>query len=126
MHITNYQILTDENINPKTVQYLQAKGFDVFDVVEERLNGNDDAFLLALATEKNRIVVTHDSDFGQLVIADGKPFIGIIYLKPGHILPNFTIQSLEAIFAEIDFIENPFIIVAKHLGNTTKIRVRQL
>jgi predicted nuclease of predicted toxin-antitoxin system len=126
MHISHYNILTDENINPKTVRFLREKGFDVFDVVEERLNGNDDAFLLDFATKQNRIVVTHDSDFGQLAIADGKPFIGIIFLKPGHILPHFTLQSLEAIFAEIDFIEKPFIIVAKHLGNTTKIRVRQL
>jgi predicted nuclease of predicted toxin-antitoxin system len=125
MRFSDYQILTDENINPKIVRFLRTKGYNVFDVVEERLNGNDDAFLLALATEQNRIVVTHDSDFGQLVIADGKPFIGIIYLKPGHILPNFTIQSLEAIFDEVDFIENLFIIVAKHLGNTTKVRIRQ-
>ncbi len=126
MQFSNYRILTDENINPKTVKFLREKGFDVFDVVEQRLNGNDDAFLLEFATQDNRIVVTHDSDFGQLVIADGQPFIGIIYLKPGHILPSFTIQSLEALIEEIDYIENPFIIVAKHLGNTTKIRVRQL
>ncbi len=80
---------------------------------------------MSLATEQNRIVLTHDSDFGTLVIADGKPFIGIIYLKPCHILPEFTLQSLEAIFNEIDFIENPFIIVAKHNDLTTRVRVRQ-
>jgi predicted nuclease of predicted toxin-antitoxin system len=125
MKLENYAFLTDENINPITVEFLRAHGCDVFDVVEQRLNGNTDVFLLALATELNRVVITHDSDFGTLVIADGKPFVGIIYLKPGHILPKFTIQSLEAIFNEIDFIEHPFIIVAKHNGLTTKIRVRQ-
>ena len=126
MKLLNYAFLTNENINPIIVQSLRERGCDVFDVVEQRLNGNSDSFLLTLATNQNRIVLTHDSDFGTLVIADGKPFIGIIYLKPGHILPKFTLQSLEAIFNEIDFIENPFIIVAKHNGITTRVRVRQL
>jgi hypothetical protein len=28
MQLSDYRILTDENINPKTVQFLRAKGFD--------------------------------------------------------------------------------------------------
>ncbi len=125
MKLSNYAFLTDENIHPAIVQSLRKYGCDVFDVKEEGLSGNTDTFLLSLATNQNRVVLTHDSDFGTLVIADGKPFIGIVYLKPGHILPQFTLQSLEAVFKEIDFIENPFIIVAKHNGTTTRVRVRQ-
>jgi predicted nuclease of predicted toxin-antitoxin system len=126
MRLQNYAFLTDENINPIIVQSLRARGCDVFDTVEQRLNGNSDVFLLTLATQQNRVVLTHDSDFGTLVIAEGKPFIGIVYLKPGHILPQFTLQSIDAIFNEVDFIENPFIIVAKHNGLTTRVRIRQL
>jgi predicted nuclease of predicted toxin-antitoxin system len=125
MELKNYSFLTDENINPLIVQSLRVRGCDVFDVKEQQLQGNSDTFLLTLATQQNRVVLTHDSDFGTLVIADGKPFIGIVYLKPGHILPQFTLQSLEVVFNEIDFIENPFIIVAKNNGITTKVRVRQ-
>lgn len=125
MKLSNYAFLTDENINPIIVHSLRQRGCDVFDVKEQQLQGNTDTFLLSLATEQNRVVLTHDSDFGTLVIADGKPFIGIVYLKPGHILPQFTLQSVEAVFNEIDFIENPFIIVAKNNGMTTRVRVRQ-
>jgi predicted nuclease of predicted toxin-antitoxin system len=125
MKLINYAFLTDENINPIIVQSLRQRGCDVFDVKEQRLQGNTDTFLLSLATEQNRVVLTHDSDFGTLVIAEGKPFMGIVYLKPGHILPQFTLQSLDAVFDEIDFIENPFIIVAKNNGITTRVRVRQ-
>jgi predicted nuclease of predicted toxin-antitoxin system len=125
MKLTDYAFLTDENIHPIIVQSLRQRGCTVFDVKEQQLSGNTDTFLLSLATEQNRIVLTHDSDFDTLVIADGKPFIGIIYLKPGHILPEFTLQSLDVVFNEIDFIENPFIIVAKHNGTTTRVRVRQ-
>ena len=125
MKLINYAFFTDENINPIIVEYLRQRGCDIFDVNEQGLSGNTDAFLLNLATNQNRVVLTHDSDFGTLVIADGKPFIGIVYLKPGHILPQFTLQSLDAIFKEIDLIENPFIIVAKHNGMTTRVRVRQ-
>ena len=62
MKLINYTFLTDENINPIIVQSLRERGCDVFDVKEQGLQGNTDTFLLSLATEQNRVVLTHDSD----------------------------------------------------------------
>lgn len=40
-----------------------------------------DHSLLALAVESERIVLTRDKDFGELVIRDGRPAAGVILLR---------------------------------------------
>ena len=71
------------------------------------------------------MVLTHDSDFGGMAVFGAK-FIGIIYLRPGHIQADFTIKTLEAIRSKAPEVTPPFILVAERTGDTVKIRVRQL
>ena len=118
--------LADENIHPEIVAYLISKGFDVTTVKEHGLRGRSDEEVLEFAHEQNRVVLTHDSDFGALVVAGGKPFTGIVYLKPGHILPGFTVQSLESLFAHVDEVSERFIIVVQQKPGSIRIRMRQL
>jgi hypothetical protein len=56
----------------------------------------------------------------------GAKFIGIIYLRPGHIRADFTIKTLEAIRDNAPEVNPPFILVAERTGDNVKIRVRQL
>ena len=49
MKLINYAFLTDENINPIIVESLRKRGCDIFDVNEQGLSGNTDAFLLNLS-----------------------------------------------------------------------------
>ena len=124
MNIKSLPLFTDENIDPDVVAYLRLEGFDVFDVIENGLSGSDDEQLLALAHAQGRIVVAHDSDFGTLAIAAGKPFKGIIYLRPGHIETYFTLQSIAALLREITEVHPPFIIVVRHGIAGIRIRYR--
>ncbi len=125
MKITDLPLLTDENIDPDVTSYLRSQGFDVFDVLENNLMGTDDEQLLELAHSQGRAVLTHDSDFGTLVIAAGKSFTGIIYLKPGHIRTNFTLQTIAALMSQVKDVHPPFIIVAQHSLTDVRIRYRQ-
>ena len=52
------------------------------------------------AFSEKRIIVTHDSDFGTLAVLGGEPVLGIIYLRPGHIDPTFTCDTLRALFED--------------------------
>jgi hypothetical protein len=70
--------------------------------------------------------LTHDSDFGTLVITQDEPFIGIIYLRPGHIRSQFTIQTLQTIDAQPLDVQPPFIIVAEQRAQAVQIRTRLL
>ena len=126
MKLRDFPLLTDENIDPDVVAHLRQLGFDVVDVVESSLQGSADADLLRLATSEGRVVVTHDADFGTLAIHQGEPLIGLIFLRPAHIDPKFTIESLQAVFSADPDVVPPFILVAKRSGTKVTIRIRHL
>ena len=126
MKLTDFPLLTDENIDPAIVHFLRDRGFDVFDVVEAGLFGASDADLMRRAKSETRMIVTHDSDFGTLAILQGEPVIGVIYLRPGHIDPQFTIGTLETLLDADPQVEVPFLLVARRRGNFVTIRIRHL
>jgi len=121
----DFPILADENVHPEVIEFLRNTGLDVDSVAEQRSFGLSDAEVLRQATEAERVVLTHDSDFGGLALMGAK-FTGIIYLRPGHIRAAFTIKALEAIRDNAPEVTPPFILVAERTGDMVKIRVRQL
>ena len=54
-------------------------GHDVLSARERFPNASDEA-LLALAREENRVLITEDKDFGELVFLRGLPHPGIVRL----------------------------------------------
>jgi predicted nuclease of predicted toxin-antitoxin system len=121
----DFPILADENVHPEVIEFLRNVGLDVDSVAEQGNFGLSDTGVLQQATEAERVVLTHDSDFGGLALM-GAIFTGIIYLRPGHIRADFTIKTLEAIRDNAPEVTPPFILVAERTGDTVKIRVRQL
>ncbi|GAB4463484.1 MAG: hypothetical protein Kow0031_41490 [Anaerolineae bacterium] len=126
MRLVEFPLLADENIHPEVTAHLKQSGVSVVTVWDEQLNGQSDVDILRRAHESGRVVLTHDSDFGTLAIAQEVPFTGIIFLRPGHIRAEFTIATINAIFERNIEIQPPFIIVAERQRSSVKIRVRQL
>ena len=58
--------IADENIPLVVVTELKKKGLDI-ESTSETKRGLTDSEILKLAYEKNKIVITFDKDFGQLV-----------------------------------------------------------
>ena len=98
---------------------------DVFSFPEQGKFGLSDADILRFAVEENRIVLTHDSDFGGLVILNEQSFVGIVYLRPGHIQAEFTIETIRTLFEQVKDVQIPFIIVAERSRENVRIRLRQ-
>jgi predicted nuclease of predicted toxin-antitoxin system len=122
----DFPLLADENIHPDVISYLRQHEHDIRSVVEEDLLGQSDRAVLRLAYAGGRVVLTHDSDFGTLAITQDEPFIGIVYLRPGHIRADFTIQTLRTVAAQPLDVQPPFIIVAEQRAQSVQIRTRQL
>jgi predicted nuclease of predicted toxin-antitoxin system len=95
-----FPLLADENLHGEVVAWLRQQGFDVLTVHEANLAGADDQAVLQLAFSQQRVVVTQDSDFGALAVVGQEPFLGIVYLRPGHILPDFTIGTLRTLLSQ--------------------------
>ena len=125
MNPFDFPLLADENIHPDVIEFLREAGLDVESVTEQGKFGLPDTKVLQQASEADRVVLTHDSDFGGLALLGAK-FVGIIYLRPGHIRADFTMKTLEAIRDNAPEVTPPFILVAEQTGDTVKIRVRQL
>ena len=125
MRALDFPLLADENIHPDVIVFLRKAGVDVDSVSEQGKFGISDTQVLLQATQAGRVVLTHDNDFGSLALM-GAQFIGIIYVRPGHIRTDFTIKTLEAIRGNAPEVTPPFILVAERTGDIVKIRVRQL
>ena len=121
----DFPLLADENIHPEVIAFLREQGGDVFSVAEQGGYGLPDAEVLHQAQDAGRVVLTHDSDFGSLAVLSTQPYTGIIYLRPGHIQAEFTIQTIKAIQERAPQVTPPFILVAVRDGDRVKIRVRQ-
>lgn len=91
MRLHEYTFLTDENVHPAIVAALRTMGYDVLDVRESGWIGSDDVAILQRAHSLNRVVITHDRDFGAMSIARLEPLMGVVFLRPGHIDPQFTL-----------------------------------
>jgi predicted nuclease of predicted toxin-antitoxin system len=120
----DFPILADENVHPEITAFLRKAGSDVDSIAEQGKFGLSDSEVLQQAAEGGRVVLTHDSDFGGLALMGAK-FVGIIYLRPGHIRADFTIKTLEAIRDNAPEVTPPFILVAERTGDMVRIRVRQ-
>ncbi len=124
MKALDFPLLADENVHPEVIDFLRKAGLDVMSVSEQGQYGLPDSQVLRQATEAGRVVLTHDSDFGGLALM-GAQFIGIIYIRPGHIRTEFTTKTIEAVRDNAPEVTPPFILVAERTGDTVKIRVRQ-
>ncbi len=126
MKLRDFPLLTDENLDPDVVAHLRQGGFDVLDVVDTGLQGCADLDLVRLAKTQGRVIVSHDADFGKLAILQNEPLIGVVYLRPGHIDPQFTVATIQTVLSLDPDVAPPFILVAKRTGTNVTVRVRAL
>ena len=119
-----FPLLTDENIGPDVVAGLRERDCDVRTVADESLIGSSDQNVLERAVQHGRVVVTHDLGFGHSPIAAGAAFIGIIYLRPGHISSTFVLEVVDAVSQSSVDVEAPFVLVAERRESTVRVRVR--
>ena len=125
MNLFSYPFIADENIHPVVVKELRQQEINISSVVDQGLVGQPDNDILQFAHQSGRVVLTHDSDFGTLSIAQQRPFTGIVFVRPGHIQPQFTLKMLESLENQNIDVTPPFIVVATRQQNTVRIRVRQ-
>ena len=120
----DFPLLTDENIAPDVAEGLRARGCDLRTAGEERLIGRPDVEVLERARNQGRVVVTHDLGFGRSAIIAGATFLGIVYLRPGHISAAFVLGVIDALRTSAVEVEPPFIAVAERQEATVRVRTR--
>lgn len=79
------KFVTDENLGVQIPQYLQNLGFDIIPIPI----GASDINILKIANKENRILITLDKDFGELVFKYKLIHSGVILFR----LKNESIEN---------------------------------
>ena len=82
------RIIANENVSATVIRELRSRGHDVVSVKESMRSAPDHA-VLRRATEEDRLIVTHDKDFGVLAFRWGLPATsGVILFRLSGDNPN--------------------------------------
>ncbi|HOE11891.1 MAG TPA: DUF5615 family PIN-like protein [bacterium] len=74
------RFLADECCDSTVVMALREAGHDVL-AVGEQVRGAEDTDVVEMALREQRILLTEDKDFGQLVYAHGRRTLGVVFLR---------------------------------------------
>jgi predicted nuclease of predicted toxin-antitoxin system len=74
------RFLIDESVSIDVANYLRSAGHDVVHIAEIAA-GTFDEDVLNRAVEGNRILITNDKDFGELVFRSGQPHHGVLLFR---------------------------------------------
>ena len=114
----------DENLSHETAAFLRSLGYDTKTVAQFGLQGAEDAKIAEKAAQEKRILVTLDSDFGEIFYFATKKNLWIVVLK----IRNQTVESVNSTLWRL---LNTAILERKALHNTLliveegKVRVRR-
>lgn len=93
------RLLANENIPAASVAALRDTGHDVLSLSEES-SGVADEIALRLARDQDRILITFDRDYGELIFARGLPCPpGVIYLRFVPATPTESAEIISALLA---------------------------
>ncbi len=81
------RFLLDENVEFRLAAHLAQQGHDVTAIAHDYPHALPDRDVLVLARREDRILITSDRDFGELIFRKQLPHVGVIFLRlgPGNI-----------------------------------------
>ncbi len=87
--------LANENVPFSSITYLKSKGYDIKAIGVDDPSITDEQ-VMQIAIEENRIIITYDSDYGELIFKYGyKPAAGVIFIRVQPAEPLETARILE-------------------------------
>jgi len=114
------KLLADENIGLEVVRFLRRNGNDVISVIEEFPSAKD-LRVLSQALSEERILITSDKDFGELIYKHGLSHRGVILLRLKDETNENKIEVLSGLFKTYKGrLRNQFVVVSE-----TKVRFRK-
>lgn len=74
------KLIADEGVDKPIVDTLRKAGFDVIYILETHRGAEDD-IILSLANNHQRILLTQDKDFGELVYRLKQAHFGVVLMR---------------------------------------------
>ena len=103
--------LADESCAAPVIQALREAGHDVLAIAEIAAGASDDQ-VLERAVREERVLITEDLDFGNLVFARGRSAAGVILVRfRASVRRAKPATVVEAIFRLGSRLRNAFVVV---------------
>ena len=104
------RFLADMGISPRTVAYLQDLGHDAVHLNDQNLGQLPDTEILEKARSEERILLTHDLDFGELIAASGAHLPSVIIFRLRNMRPDSLNRYIALILTDHeDLLKSGFI-----------------
>jgi predicted nuclease of predicted toxin-antitoxin system len=115
------RFLADENIPSVVVARLRASGYDVVAIAETAAGSSDDQ-VLSIAVADQRILLTEDRDFGQLVVRRRIDVGGVVLVELAPLSNEVAAVRVEdVVVAQIDKLPGNLVVV-----EPGRVRIRPL
>lgn len=93
--------MADECVSPVIVRWLRDCGHDVLSVLEAHPSAKD-RFILELASREQRILLTEDNDYGDLIFREtARDIAGVILLRMLDATTAERIAKLQSVLDEL-------------------------
>ena len=97
-------------ISPRTVAYLRDSGHDATHLNDQNLGRLPDSEILDKARSEERILLTHDLDFGELIAASAAHLPSVIIFRLRNMRPDSLNRYMTLILEEHeDLLDSGFI-----------------
>lgn len=95
---TSLKFLIDVGVSKVAEEWMRSEGYNVLTVreIDPRMSDVD---ILSLAVAEQRILITMDKDFGELVYHSGQPHAGVLLLRMEEATSLEKIAAIRQILA---------------------------
>jgi predicted nuclease of predicted toxin-antitoxin system len=115
------KLFADENVARAIVQWLRGRGHDVL-YAPEAGPGEPDSAWLGRAQAEERLILTADKDFGEMVFRECRTTWGVVLLRVEHLAIPQRLARLQAVWGVVEANQTgAFVVITDR-----KVRVRKL
>ena len=93
------RFLADMGVDQRIVDWLRTQGHDAIHLREQGLHRAADADIFAKAIAEDRIVLTFDLDFGEILALAGAAVVSVVLFRLYNTRTPFVQKRLEAVLA---------------------------
>ncbi len=90
------RLIVDESAGRAVVDYLRGTEHDILAVADEMPQA-EDPVILARAVAEDRVLITNDKDFGDLVFRSGQAHAGVLLLRLRDEMPANRVGVVRAV-----------------------------
>jgi predicted nuclease of predicted toxin-antitoxin system len=117
------RFLLDECISARLAPLVAKAGHDVVHVSDRGLAGHVDQEVLAAARDEERVLVSADTDFGELLAKQGLPLPSLVLFRQGNRGPEHQAATL---LDNLDYVAEDLTAGAMVVITDDSIRIRNL